>query len=142
MGNDGFFSPTPSRHDGLAYPKTFGRSLQNNARQIFDKLLPETAAERLQEILDEIAGQTKPVTSPLGLLTVLCRKEAAGELICITAPLAKQNRERQAAWAAAYANQTQQSAPKHEGRRTTESDAARDKAMEEMRQNLKRQKSV
>lgn len=142
VGNDGFFSPTPSRHDGLAYPKTFGRSLQNNARQIFDKLLPETAAERLQEILDEIAGQTKPVTSPLGLLTVLCRKEAAGELICITAPLAKQNRERQAAWAAAYANQTQQSAPKHEGRRTAESDAARDKAMEEMRQNLKRQKSV
>ncbi|MFH6973165.1 hypothetical protein ACG2K1_02140 [Neisseria sp. 23W00296] len=139
VGNGGFFSPSPSRHDGLVYPKTFGSSLQNNARQIFDKLLPETTAERLQEILDEIAGQTKPVTSPLGLLTVLCRKETAGELICVVAPLARQNRERQTAWAAAYENQAQQSAPKHEARRTAESDAARDKAMEEMRQNLKRQ---
>ena len=142
VGNDGFFSPTPSRYDALVYPKTFGQSLQNNARQIFDKLLPETTAERLQEILDEIAGQTKPVTSPLGLLTVLCRKEAAGELICVTAPLAKQNREHQAAWAAAYENQTQQPAPKREGRRTTENDAARNKAMEEMLRNLKRRKGV
>ena len=142
MGNGGFFSPSPSRHDGLVYPKTFGSSLQNNARQIFDKLLPETTAERLQEILDEIAGQTKPVTSPLGLLTVLCRKEAAGELICVVAPLSKQNRERQTAWAAAYENQAQQSAPKHEGRRTAESDAARDKAMEGMLQSLKRRGSV
>ena len=65
---------------------------------MFDKLLPAADHETLQEILDEIAGQTKPVTSPLGLLTVLCRKAATNELLCILAPMAREKRERQQAW--------------------------------------------
>lgn len=86
------------RFDGLVYPQHFGSSLKAQSRRLFDKLLPAADSETLQEILDEIAGQTKPVTSPLGLLTVLCRKAAAGELLCILAPLVREKRERQQAW--------------------------------------------
>lgn len=85
------------RFDGLVYPQHFS-SLKAQSRKLFDKLLPAADSETLQEILDEIAGQTKPVTSPLGLLTVLCRKAAAGELLCILAPLVREKRERQQAW--------------------------------------------
>ena len=86
------------RFDGLVYPQHFSSSLKAQSRKLFDKLLPAADSETLQEILDEIAGQTKPVTSPLGLLTVLCRKAAAGELLCILAPLVREKRERQQAW--------------------------------------------
>jgi hypothetical protein len=86
------------RFDGLIYPQKFGSSLKTQSRRLFDKLLPVADRDALQEILDEIAGQTKPVTSPLGLLTVLCRKAAAGELICILAPQVREKREQQQAW--------------------------------------------
>ena len=86
------------RFDGLVYPQHFGSSLKAQSHKLFDKLLPAADSETLQEILDEITGQTKPVTSPLGLLTVLCRKAAAGELLCILAPLVREKRERQQAW--------------------------------------------
>ena len=86
------------RFDCLVYPQHFSSSLKAQSRKLFDKLLPAADSETLQEILDEIAGQTKPVTSPLGLLTVLCRKAAAGELLCILAPLVREKRERQQAW--------------------------------------------
>ena len=89
---------TQNRFDGLVYPQNFGSSLKTQSRKLFDKLLPTATNETLQEILDEIAGQTKPVTSPLGLLTVLCRKAAAGELLCILAPLVREKREKQQAW--------------------------------------------
>ena len=89
---------TQNRFDGLVYPQNFGSSLKTQSRKLFDKLLPTATSETLQEILDEIAGQTKPVTSPLGLLTVLCRKAAAGELLCILAPLVRDKREKQQAW--------------------------------------------
>ena len=86
------------RFDGLVYPQHFGSSLKTQSRRLFDKLLPAADHETLQEILDEIAGQTKPVTSPLGLLTVLCRKAATNELLCILAPMVREKRERQQAW--------------------------------------------
>ncbi|ASK28201.1 hypothetical protein BG910_11080 [Neisseria chenwenguii] len=86
--------------DGLIYPKTWGQSMQGKSREIFTRLHPEANKEQLQEILDEIAGQTKPITSPLGLLTVLCRKAAIGELICVLAPIVRERREQQAIWEA------------------------------------------
>lgn len=86
--------------DGLIYPKTWSQSMQGKSREIFTRLHPEANKEQLQEILDEIAGQTKPITSPLGLLTVLCRKAAIGELICVLAPIVRERRKQQAIWEA------------------------------------------
>lgn len=84
--------------DDLIYPKTWSQSMQTKSREIFTRFYPLADKERAQEILDEITGQTKPVTSPLGLLTVLCRKAASGELICVFAPMVRERRELQAIW--------------------------------------------
>lgn len=46
-----------------------------------------------QEILDEIEGQKKEVTSPLGLLAKLCQLASQGNFTAIVAPQVKFNRE-------------------------------------------------
>ncbi|WP_226883461.1 hypothetical protein [Neisseria yangbaofengii] len=77
-------TPAPSngdadiRFDGLAYPSKLSK-LKTDCQHIFVKYFPNGSHDQYQEILDEIAGQVKPVNSPLGLLTHLCKQAASPE---------------------------------------------------------------
>lgn len=86
-------------YEQLQFPKMLkAPTLKQQAIMIMEKYLPQANAELLQNILDEIAGQTKSVSSPLGLLVVLCRKADLGELLFIHAPIVQKNRKKQQEW--------------------------------------------
>lgn len=85
-----------SRFEDLIWPKLFTRNVRAKAQNIFDRYFPDGKSEQLQEVLDEIAGQTKEVRSPLGLLTILARNAAEGTLVCVFAPLVQDQRKQAA----------------------------------------------
>ncbi|WP_241155898.1 hypothetical protein [Neisseria yangbaofengii] len=91
-------TPAPSngdadiRFDGLAYPSKLSK-LKTDCQHIFVKYFPNGSHDQYQEILDEIAGQVKPVNSPLGLLTHLCKQAASPEgLTCSFASIMRNMR--------------------------------------------------
>lgn len=80
---------TDKLFDGLVYPTKLSK-LKTECQNIFSKFFPDGSHEQYQEILDEIAGQVKPVNSPLGLLTHLCKQAASPEgLTCSFASIVK-----------------------------------------------------
>lgn len=82
-----------SVYDKLVYPRCLAGKNRKQAEQIFLQLYPDARQEQLQEILDEIAGQTKPVTSPLGLLMKLTKLAVSGHFLALVAPEVKRLRE-------------------------------------------------
>lgn len=108
--NDSVISSTKDdsrRFDGLVYPSLLSK-MTENCRKVFTRYYPDGGQEQYQEILDEIAGQTKPVSSPLGLLTHLCKQAAATDgLICNFAPIVKKQREESLKLRAAMAVQNE-----------------------------------
>lgn len=91
-------TPVPSngdaeiRFEGLVYPSKLSK-LKTDCRHVFDKFFPNGSHDQYQEILDEIAGQVKPVNSPLGLLTHLCKQAASPEgLTCSFASIVRNMR--------------------------------------------------
>jgi len=91
-------TPVPSNGDaeirleGLVYPSKLSK-LKTDCRHVFDKFFPNGSHDQYQEILDEIAGQVKPVNSPLGLLTHLCKQAASPEgLTCSFASIVRNMR--------------------------------------------------
>ena len=81
-----------SRFEELIWPKIFNGSVRIKAEVIFDRYYAQGNAGQLQEILDEIAGQTAEVRSPLGLLTMLVKAASAGTLVCVQAPIVQEKR--------------------------------------------------
>ncbi len=81
-----------SRFQELIWPKMFNGSVRSKAELIFDRYYVQGNAGQLQEILDEIVGQTAEVRSPLGLLTMLTKAAAAGTLVCVQAPIVQSRR--------------------------------------------------
>lgn len=80
---------TDKLFDGLVYPTKLSK-LKTECQNIFSKFFSDGSHEQYQEILDEIAGQVKPVNSPLGLLTHLCKQAASPEgLTCSFASIVK-----------------------------------------------------
>lgn len=77
----------------LIYPRLFNVQMRQQADLIFAKHLSKSSSSLRQEILDEIEGQKKGVTSPLGLLTKLCQLASQGNFTAIVAPQVKFNRE-------------------------------------------------
>ncbi|WP_416622458.1 hypothetical protein [Neisseria sp. S1] len=83
---------TDIRFDGLVYPSKLSK-LKTDCRHVFEKFFPNGSHDQYQEILDEIAGQVKPVNSPLGLLTHLCKQAASPEgLTCSFASIVRNMR--------------------------------------------------
>lgn len=78
----------------LIYPVRFNDELKSASMKIFKQHLPNANLDILQSILDEVAGQHKPVSSPLGLLVTFCKLAAQNQLICIFAPSVQKNRNR------------------------------------------------
>ncbi|UOO87670.1 hypothetical protein [Neisseria arctica] len=74
------------------WPRCFTREKREAAINLFTKQLPNTAVDRLQEILDEISGQKKAISSPMGLLATLVNLEKQGFLECLVAPTVKARR--------------------------------------------------
>ena len=77
----------------LIYPRLFNVQMRKQADLIFAKHLSKSSSSLRQEILDEIEGQKKEVTSPLGLLAKLCQLASQGNFTAIVAPQVKFNRE-------------------------------------------------
>ena len=77
----------------LIYPRLFNVQMRQQADLIFAKHLSKSSWALKQEILDEIEGQKKEVTSPLGLLAKLCQLASQGNFTAIVAPQVKFNRE-------------------------------------------------
>ena len=77
----------------LIYPRLFNVQMRKQADLIFAKHLSKSSSSMRQEILDEIEGQKKEVTSPLGLLAKLCQLASQGNFTAIVAPQVKFNRE-------------------------------------------------
>ena len=77
----------------LIYPRLFNVQMRKQADLIFAKHLSKSSLSLRQEILDEIEGQKKEVTSPLGLLAKLCQLASQGNFTAIVAPQVKFNRE-------------------------------------------------
>ena len=77
----------------LIYPRLFNVQMRKQADLIFAKHLSKSTLSLRQEILDEIEGQKKEVTSPLGLLAKLCQLASQGNFTAIVAPQVKFNRE-------------------------------------------------
>ena len=77
----------------LIYPRLFNVQMRQQADLIFAKHLSKSSWALRQEILDEIEGQKKEVTSPLGLLAKLCQLASQGNFTAIVAPQVKFNRE-------------------------------------------------
>lgn len=77
----------------LIYPRLFNVQMRKQADLIFAKHLSKSSSSLRQEILDEIEGQKKEVTSPLGLLAKLCQLASQGNFTAIAAPQVKFNRE-------------------------------------------------
>ncbi|WP_274571269.1 hypothetical protein [Neisseria leonii] len=76
------------------FPKTLqGSAIQAKALVMIRQYLPNADVGQAQEILDEIAGQHKPVASPLGLLRTLLLHAANGTLICTKAAIVQQMRQ-------------------------------------------------
>lgn len=93
----------PSRNDvvvvkgfysQLLFPKVLSaKTIKDKATTMFQQYLPNADIKQLQEILDEIAGQQKPVASPLGLLRTLLLHAANDTLICTKAAIVQQMRQ-------------------------------------------------
>ncbi|MBW3956282.1 hypothetical protein HHB65_02835 [Neisseria meningitidis] len=77
----------------LIYPKLFNVQMRQQADLIFTKHLSKSSWALRQEILDEIQGQKKEVTSPLGLLINLCRCASQGNFTALVAPQVRFQRE-------------------------------------------------
>ena len=77
----------------LIYPKLFNVQMRQQADLIFSKHLSKSSWALRQEILDEIEGQKKEVTSPLGLLVNLCRCASQGSFTALVAPQVRYERE-------------------------------------------------
>ena len=77
----------------LIYPKLFNVQMRQQADLIFTKHLSKSYWALRQEILDEIEGQKKEVTSPLGLLVNLCRCASQGSFTALVAPQVRFDRE-------------------------------------------------
>lgn len=77
----------------LIYPRLFNVQMRQQADLIFAKHLSKSSWALRQEILDEIEGQKKEVTSPLGLLAKLCQLASQSNFTAIVAPQVKFNRE-------------------------------------------------
>lgn len=82
-------------HDAkLIMPSCFTDSVKDQVLSLWQKELPNTNPERMQEILDEIAGQQSEVRSPIGLFIKLLKLEQENKLICIMAREVREAREK------------------------------------------------
>lgn len=80
----------------LIYPKTFNKTMQEQAQTIFGRYCPNVSLKQRQEILDEISGQLKPVNSPLGLLMTFCKLAGQNQFTAMVAHKVSEARKTQA----------------------------------------------
>lgn len=82
-------------YDDLIWPKLFNATTKSSSIILIKKFVPDFSIEQVQEILDEIAGQQKPVKNATGFLYTLLKLAASGELICTVAAKHKAQRAKQ-----------------------------------------------
>lgn len=80
----------------LIYPKTFNKTMKEQAQTIFGRYCPNASLKQKQEILDEISGQLKPVNSPLGLLMTFCKLAGQNQFTAMVAHKVSESRKTQA----------------------------------------------